>query len=86
MIWIIILGILGVSSEYLIYIVWRAIRMLALIGLQVISIVAVGAPKNHQFFRMHTISKFQCSSVILTKLPILPILAALCVLLQTHQT
>ena len=59
----IILGILGVSSEHLIYIVWCAIRMLALIGLQVISVVADGAPNNRRFLQMHTISKFQCSGI-----------------------
>ena len=42
---------------------WRAIRMLALIGLQVISVVADGASNNRRFFRMHKISKFQCSGI-----------------------
>ena len=63
MLWFIILYILGVSSEYLIYIVWRVIRMLALIDLKVISVVADGAPNNCKFIRMHKIPKFQCSGV-----------------------
>ena len=37
--------------------------MLALIGLQVISIVADGASNNRKFFRMHKISRFQCSGI-----------------------
>ena len=37
--------------------------MLALIGLQVISVIADGAPNNRRFFPMHTISKFQCSGI-----------------------
>ena len=63
MMWIIILYILGILSEYLIYIVWHAIGMLALIGLQVISVVADGVPNNRRFIRMHKVPKFQCSDV-----------------------
>ena len=37
--------------------------MLALIGLQVISIVADGASNNRKFFRMHKIPQFQCSGI-----------------------
>jgi len=50
--WIIILWILGNSSEYQFPIVWHGIRITALIGLQMISAVADGAPSNRRLFQM----------------------------------
>ena len=76
----------GVSSEPLIYIVWRAIRMLALIGLQVISIVADGASNT-------IVNSFGCIKypgfnvqVLHTRLRILPSPAVLCISLPIHHT
>ena len=40
--------------------------MLALFGVQVISIVADGASSNHGFFRMYKIPEFQCSDITYT--------------------
>ena len=53
----------GVSGEKLIPLVWRAIRMLQLVGLTVISVVADGASTNRKFFRLHKISKHQKSGI-----------------------
>ena len=41
--------IVGVSLNYLIYIVWRAIRLLQIAGLQVICVVADRASANRRF-------------------------------------
>ena len=55
--------IIGVSSNYLIYIVWRAIRLLQIAGLQVICVVADGASANRRFFRLHSIDEYKKSGV-----------------------
>ena len=44
-------------------IIWRAIRMLQLVGLTVVSVVADGATSNCRFFRLHKILKYQKSGV-----------------------
>ena len=51
------------TSNYLIYIVWRAIRLLQIAGLQVISVVADGASTNRRFFKLHSIDKYKKSGV-----------------------
>jgi len=43
--------------------VWRAIRMLRLVGLTVISVVANGASTNRKFFRLHKIFEHQKSGI-----------------------
>ena len=55
--------IIGVSSNYLIYIVWRAIRLLQIAGLQVVCVVADGASANRRFFRLHSIDEYKKSGV-----------------------
>ena len=55
--------LLGISAEKLMPLVWRAIRMLQLTGLTVISVVADGASSNRKFFRLHKILKYQKSGV-----------------------
>ena len=47
----------GVSANYLFHIIWKAIRMLKIAGLNVIAVVADGASINRRFFRMHSINK-----------------------------
>ena len=44
-------------------VVWRAIRMLQLAGLTVVSVVADGASSNRKFFRLHKILEHQKSGV-----------------------
>ena len=54
---------------YLMYFIrisaWCAIKMLTLVGLQVISVAADGAPNNRRFIRINKIPEFQCSGVTL---------------------
>ena len=38
---------------------WRAIRLLQIAGLQVISVVADGASTNRKFFKLHCIDKYK---------------------------
>ena len=56
--------IIGVSSNCLIYIVWRAIRLLQIAGLQVVCVVADGASANRRFFSLHSINEYKKSGVI----------------------
>ena len=50
---------IGISANYLVYIVWRAIRILEIAGLQVICVVADGASANRRFFRLHAIEEYK---------------------------
>ena len=56
-------GILGVNANYLMYLVWRAIRMLQLADLQVICVVADGATPNRRFFKLHKMEQYTKSGV-----------------------
>ena len=42
-------NITGVSANYLSYIIWKAVRMLKIAGLNVIAVVADGASTNRRF-------------------------------------
>ena len=54
---------IGVTANYLIYLVWRAIRMLQIAGLQVICVTADGASPNRKFFKLHKIDKLVKSGI-----------------------
>ena len=53
----------GVSVEYLMHVIWRAIRMIEICGLTVIYVVADGCSTNRRFFRLHKIPQYQKSGV-----------------------
>lgn len=55
--------VIGVSANYLMYLLWRAIRMLQLADLQVVCVVADGATPNRKFFRMHQMEDYMKSGV-----------------------
>ena len=52
----------GVSAEYLMHIIWTAIRMLEMCAFTVISVVADGYNTNRRFFRLHKMIEmhFRC--------------------------
>ena len=78
--------IIGVSSNYLIYIVWRAIRLLQIAGLQVICVVADGASANRRFLDFTQLMNTR-NQVLLTLHQIFVVpLGIKCTLLLIHHT
>ena len=51
------------TSNYLLYIVWRAIRLLQMAGLQVVCVVTDGASANRRFFRLYSVDEYKRSGV-----------------------
>ncbi|XP_065891694.1 uncharacterized protein [Dysidea avara] len=49
----------GVSADDLVYMTWKAVQMLSLVGLEVICMVADGASSNRKFFACHSIEKYK---------------------------
>ena len=54
---------IGVSAEYVVHIIWRAIRILEMCGLTVISVVTDGCSTNRKFVRLHKIAQYQKSGI-----------------------